>query len=118
MCGNNALAYVRYRHTDSDIVRGARQQDFMRQLLRSPGVRKKLGFGNIESLARMAGKYTTTDKALLESDTAAISLFKLDARRRGQAGPAGHLRRGPDRGRRPATWSPRRTRSTTRSTSS
>ncbi len=77
VCGNNALAYVRYRHTDSDIVRGARQQDFMRQLLRSPGVRKKLSIGNVESLARLAGKYTTTDKALLESDTAAISLFKL-----------------------------------------
>jgi polyisoprenyl-teichoic acid--peptidoglycan teichoic acid transferase len=77
VCGNNALAYVRYRHTDSDIVRGARQQDFMRQLLRSPGVRRKLSIGNVESLARLAGKYTTTDKALLESDTAAISLFKL-----------------------------------------
>jgi LCP family protein required for cell wall assembly len=31
MCGQRALEYVRYRHTDTDIVRAARQQDFMRQ---------------------------------------------------------------------------------------
>jgi LCP family protein required for cell wall assembly len=30
LCGADALAYVRYRHTDSDIVRAARQQDFLR----------------------------------------------------------------------------------------
>ncbi|HXR59988.1 MAG TPA: LCP family protein [Solirubrobacterales bacterium] len=29
MCGKKALAYVRYRHTDTDIVRSARQQDFI-----------------------------------------------------------------------------------------
>jgi polyisoprenyl-teichoic acid--peptidoglycan teichoic acid transferase len=29
MCGKQALAYVRYRHTDTDIVRSARQQDFL-----------------------------------------------------------------------------------------
>ena len=32
MCGQRALEYVRYRHTDNDIVRGARQQDFLRQV--------------------------------------------------------------------------------------
>jgi LCP family protein required for cell wall assembly len=32
MCGQKALDYVRYRHTDNDIVRGARQQDFLRQV--------------------------------------------------------------------------------------
>src|SRR6185503_2021625 len=32
MCGQRALDYVRYRHTDNDIVRGARQQDFLRQV--------------------------------------------------------------------------------------
>lgn len=30
LCGQNALDYVRYRHTDTDIVRAARQQDFLR----------------------------------------------------------------------------------------
>ena len=32
MCGKRALEYVRYRHRDTDIVRGARQQDFLRQV--------------------------------------------------------------------------------------
>ena len=77
LCGNDALDYVRYRHTDSDLVRAARQQDFMRQLLRSPGVRKRLGFSSRTQLARIAGKYTTTDKALLESKEAFLSLAKL-----------------------------------------
>jgi len=30
LCGLNALDYVRYRHSDSDFVRAARQQDFLR----------------------------------------------------------------------------------------
>ena len=29
MCGKKALEYVRYRHTDTDLVRAARQQDFL-----------------------------------------------------------------------------------------
>ncbi len=32
LCYNDALEYVRYRHTDSDFVRVARQQDFLRAL--------------------------------------------------------------------------------------
>lgn len=32
LCRENALSYVRYRHTDSDFVRVARQQDFLRAL--------------------------------------------------------------------------------------
>ena len=32
LCYENALSYVRYRHTDSDFVRVARQQDFLRDL--------------------------------------------------------------------------------------
>ena len=31
LCGQKALDYVRYRHEDSDFVRAARQQDFLRQ---------------------------------------------------------------------------------------
>jgi polyisoprenyl-teichoic acid--peptidoglycan teichoic acid transferase len=30
LCGANALAYVRFRHQDNDLVRAARQQDFLR----------------------------------------------------------------------------------------
>ena len=31
LCGYNALQYVRYRHDDNDLVRSARQQDFLRE---------------------------------------------------------------------------------------
>src|SRR4051812_48797078 len=31
LCGKDALDYVRFRHTDTDITRAARQQDFLRQ---------------------------------------------------------------------------------------
>jgi polyisoprenyl-teichoic acid--peptidoglycan teichoic acid transferase len=31
LCGQRALDYVRFRHADSDLVRAARQQDFLRQ---------------------------------------------------------------------------------------
>jgi LCP family protein required for cell wall assembly len=31
LCGKKALEYVRYRHTDTDIVRSARQQNFLSQ---------------------------------------------------------------------------------------
>jgi polyisoprenyl-teichoic acid--peptidoglycan teichoic acid transferase len=43
MCGQRALEYVRYRHTDTDIVRGARQQDFLRQ------IRQQLSVGELIS---------------------------------------------------------------------
>jgi len=32
MCGYNALQYVRYRHDDNDLVRSARQQEFLREM--------------------------------------------------------------------------------------
>ena len=31
LCGQKALDYVRFRHADTDLVRAARQQDFLRQ---------------------------------------------------------------------------------------
>ena len=43
MCGQRALEYVRFRHTDTDIVRGARQQDFLRQ------IRQQLSVGELIS---------------------------------------------------------------------
>ena len=40
MCGYNALQYVRFRHFDNDLVRSARQQDFLREARQKlpPGV--------------------------------------------------------------------------------
>jgi len=40
LCGQHALDYVRYRHTDNDIVRSARQQDFLRQVRSQVSARK------------------------------------------------------------------------------
>ena len=39
LSGTDALAYVRYRHTDSDLFRNARQQSFLRQAANQPAVR-------------------------------------------------------------------------------
>jgi polyisoprenyl-teichoic acid--peptidoglycan teichoic acid transferase len=39
LCGETALDYVRYRHTDTDVVRVARQQDFIRQAKQQVGVK-------------------------------------------------------------------------------
>src|SRR5262249_36297780 len=36
LAGSAPLPYVRYRHTDSDIFRAARQQDFLRQAVSQP----------------------------------------------------------------------------------
>jgi LCP family protein required for cell wall assembly len=53
LCYENALDYVRYRHTDSDFVRVARQQDFMRNLREqiSPGD----VLGQIDTVAKAVG---------------------------------------------------------------
>jgi polyisoprenyl-teichoic acid--peptidoglycan teichoic acid transferase len=40
ICDQDALDYVRYRHTDNDLVRAARQQDFLRSLKSQIGVRR------------------------------------------------------------------------------
>jgi LCP family protein required for cell wall assembly len=59
LCGQDALDYVRYRHTDSDIVRAARQQDFLRQAKAQVGIGKLLS--NQAKLLKIVGKYTRSD---------------------------------------------------------
>jgi polyisoprenyl-teichoic acid--peptidoglycan teichoic acid transferase len=59
LCGDRALQYVRYRHTDNDIVRAARQQDFLRE------ARQKIGpsrlFNDRDELLKIFTRYTTSD---------------------------------------------------------
>jgi LCP family protein required for cell wall assembly len=43
LCGEKALQYVRYRHTDTDLVRAARQQDFLREARQKVEPRELLG---------------------------------------------------------------------------
>jgi polyisoprenyl-teichoic acid--peptidoglycan teichoic acid transferase len=65
--GQDALDYVRYRHGDSDFFRGARQQDFLRQVAGQDGVRKLLDFGARNRLARIFGHYFEVDKSFLSA---------------------------------------------------
>jgi LCP family protein required for cell wall assembly len=53
LCYENALSYVRYRHTDSDFVRVARQQDFLRDLRQQINPANELG--QIENVAKAVG---------------------------------------------------------------
>jgi len=68
MCGKQALDYVRYRHTDTDIVRSARQQDFLSQARSRVSV-QDIVFDQGE-LVEAFTDYTTSDisdgKTLLE----------------------------------------------------
>lgn len=58
LCYENALSYVRYRHLDSDFVRVARQQDFIRQLREQVSASTLLG--QIEKVSRAVGKAVVT----------------------------------------------------------
>jgi len=68
MCGKKALAYVRYRHTDTDIVRSARQQEFL-SAARSRVSAQDILFDKGELIEAFTD-YTTSDisdgKTLLE----------------------------------------------------
>ena len=54
LCYENALDYVRYRHTDSDFVRVARQQDFLRDLREQIDPANELG--QIDTVAKTVGR--------------------------------------------------------------
>jgi polyisoprenyl-teichoic acid--peptidoglycan teichoic acid transferase len=68
LCGKDALAYVRYRHGDNDLVRAARQQDFLRQVRSAKGTKKLMedgiAFGNLKKLAKVFARYFDRDKSL------------------------------------------------------
>jgi LCP family protein required for cell wall assembly len=76
--GRDALDYVRYRHTDNDLVRAARQQDFLRQAKNAAGVRKLMagGLGEAKYLIRVFSRYFRVDKSL-RSNKQIISMLKL-----------------------------------------
>jgi LCP family protein required for cell wall assembly len=76
LCNQDALAYVRYRHTDSDIVRSARQQGFIRDAKDQYGQTKLIE--NRDTLLRIFGQHTQTD-ADLHSTDGLINLFNLVA---------------------------------------
>jgi polyisoprenyl-teichoic acid--peptidoglycan teichoic acid transferase len=59
LCGSKSLDYVRFRHTDSDFVRAARQQDFLRQAKGQFSLSSILG--DRKELLRIFANYTRTD---------------------------------------------------------
>jgi polyisoprenyl-teichoic acid--peptidoglycan teichoic acid transferase len=59
LCGQDALSYVRYRHTDDDLVRAARQQDFLRQIKNQVGAAGLIA--RRHAIERIFGKYASTD---------------------------------------------------------
>ena len=72
LCGKDALDYVRFRHLDSDIVRAARQQGFLRQAKDQFGLGRL--FDSRKELLRIFAAYTRTD---IRSDTAILRLLRL-----------------------------------------
>jgi LCP family protein required for cell wall assembly len=72
LCGQDALDFVRFRHLDTDIVRGARQQHFLSLAKDQTGVGEL--FRDRERLLELFGRYTDTD---IRSTTAILRLLKL-----------------------------------------
>ncbi|MCW2966438.1 MAG: LytR family transcriptional regulator [Solirubrobacteraceae bacterium] len=72
LCGADALDYVRFRHLDTDFVRAARQQDFLRQAKEQLGLGKL--FSSRRQLLKIFARYTQTD---IRSTTATLRLLKL-----------------------------------------
>ena len=79
LCGDNqsvhgALPFVRFRHTDTDIVRNARQQDFIRWAKDQYPLGKL--FSNRDKLLRIFGQHSTLDQGL-HSVNGLLDLFDL-----------------------------------------
>jgi LCP family protein required for cell wall assembly len=75
LCYENALDYVRYRHTDSDFVRVARQQDFLRDLREQVNPENVLG--QLDTVAKSVGHAIKTTFPASASEL--IELAKLVA---------------------------------------
>ena len=74
LCARKALQYVRFRRTDTDLVRSARQQDFLRQM------KQQVTYTDLiskrERLMTIFGRNTSTD-AGLRSTSEVLRLVKL-----------------------------------------
>jgi polyisoprenyl-teichoic acid--peptidoglycan teichoic acid transferase len=73
LCGKKALQYVRYRHTDTDLVRSARQQDFISAARQRVSV-QDLVFDQ-SGLIDIFTKYTTSDINDTETMLQVLKLF-------------------------------------------
>jgi LCP family protein required for cell wall assembly len=73
LCGKKALQYVRYRHTDTDLVRSSRQQDFI------SAARQRISIQDLvldqSGLIDIFTKYTTSDVNDKETMLQVLKLF-------------------------------------------
>src|SRR6478609_5844094 len=73
LCGKKALQYVRYRHTDTDLVRSARQQDFISD------ARQRVPIDDLvldrNELIDIFTEYTTSDISDKETMLDVLKLF-------------------------------------------
>jgi LCP family protein required for cell wall assembly len=73
LCGKKALQYVRYRHTDTDLVRAARQQEFISD------ARQRVPIGDLvlgrNELIDIFTEYTTSDISDKETMLEVLKLF-------------------------------------------
>jgi polyisoprenyl-teichoic acid--peptidoglycan teichoic acid transferase len=73
MCGKKALEYVRYRHTDTDLVRAARQQDFL------SAARQRVPIADLvlgrNELIETFTEYTTSDISDTDAMLEVLELF-------------------------------------------
>jgi LCP family protein required for cell wall assembly len=76
LCGNDALSFVRFRHTDNDIVRNARQQDFIRWAKAQYSGSQLVD--NRNKLMKIFGEHAQTDHNLHTTD-GLLNLFDLVA---------------------------------------
>ena len=74
LCGTQALQFVRFRHTDSDLVREARQQAFLRWVSGDFSIGDLLA--KRDQLFETVGRYAQTDVGLHSVD-GLIQLFNL-----------------------------------------
>jgi LCP family protein required for cell wall assembly len=74
LCARQALQYVRFRHYDTDLVRSARQQDFLRQMKQQVTYTDLIS--NRDRLVKIFGRNTATDKEL-RTRSEVLRLLKL-----------------------------------------
>jgi polyisoprenyl-teichoic acid--peptidoglycan teichoic acid transferase len=72
LCGFDALSYVRYRHTDTDIVRAARQQQFLREARAKVPPTKIID--DRHKLLHIFASYTSSD---IDSSSQLLELLRL-----------------------------------------
>jgi LCP family protein required for cell wall assembly len=74
--GRDALDYVRYRHGDNDLVRAARQQDFLRQAKNAGGLKELLNVSDRERLTQVFSRYFQVDEGF-KSTRELFSMLRL-----------------------------------------